>query len=122
MDNMDVRKLNRVFCKNINSWICVDESEISLVEMGTKTTTSSGYTVEPHTICRCTGLYDAENTLIFENDYVKLGNKEYLVIYNVADECFELLNYDLPMILSDYNDIVVVCGNVFSKKLGYPNF
>lgn len=38
--------------------------------------------VDKNTICRCTGLSDKNESLIFENDIVKIGTYEYLIWWN----------------------------------------
>lgn len=43
--------------------------------------------VNPETICRCTGLTDKNNKLIFENDILKFGNRALMVWWN--EECFQ---------------------------------
>lgn len=56
-------------------------------------------TIDPSTVCMCTGLKDKNNKLIYENDIVLLNGQEYIIKwkkYMFELEGFYSSNYDCP--------------------------
>lgn len=78
------------------------------------------YSVDPSTVCQCTGLKDKNGKLIWENDivsYCDCTKEDYVISWEQNKACFEYQQYSCSMMNFDELSSceVEVIGNVFDN-------
>lgn len=78
------------------------------------------YSVDPSTVCQCTGLMDKNGNLIWENDivsYCDCTKEDYVISWEQNKACFEYQQYSCSMMNFDELSSceVEVIGNVFDN-------
>ena len=83
--------------------------------------THSGWIV-PETLCQCTGLKDSVGNLIYENDIVRVVDRDYTVVYHEPSMSYEINgetdDRDFSTLVSWVKQgvICIVIGNKFDKE------
>ena len=78
--------------------------------------------IKPETICQCTGLKDSVGNLIYENDIVRVVDRDYTVVYHEPSMSYEINgetdDRDFSTLVSWVRQGVkcVVIGNKFDKE------
>lgn len=78
------------------------------------------YSVDPSTVCQCTGIKDKNGNLIWENDivsYCDCTKEDYVISWEQNKACFEYQQYSCSMMNFDELSSceVEVIGNVFDN-------
>ena len=79
------------------------------------------YHIEPETLCQCTGLKDSVGNLIYENDIVRVADRDYTVVYHEPSMSYEINgetdDRDFSTLVSWIKQGVIctVIGNKFDK-------
>lgn len=131
---MENRYLFRGKRTDNNEWVyglpsCDEDGEIEEIEVWSEDDINF-YSVDPSTVCQCTGLKDKNGKLIWENDIingsVKRGAAFYrcLVLWNECKARFDVraMDCNFPMTLDECTDDISmsgfdyeVVGNIFDN-------
>lgn len=108
---------------------CDEDGEIEEIEVWSEDDINF-YSVDPSTVCQCTGLWDRKGKLIWENDIIngsiKRGAAFYrcLVLWNECKARFDVraMDCNFPMTLDECTDDISmsgfdyeVVGNIFDN-------
>ena len=74
--------------------------------------------VDPKTVCRNTGAYDKYGNWVFENDIVKIGKYEYVVVWDEERNGYALKcdGHKYQFFNIKERPEIEVIGNIFSGK------
>lgn len=88
----------RVWCKNKNEW---EKDEIALFPNGYLYDLRHRLVMRPenHIVCKCSGLPDKNDKLIFEGDIIKLEDRIVKVVWFSPQACFDI---EVIKIIGDY--------------------
>lgn len=98
---------------------CDEDGEIEEIEVWSEDDINF-YSVDPSTVCQCTGLKDKNGKLIWENDivsYCDCTKEDYVISLEQNKACFEYQQYSCSMMNFDELSSceVEVIGNVFDN-------
>ncbi len=98
---------------------CDEDGEIEEIEVWSEDDINF-YSVDPSTVCQCTGLKDKNGKLIWENDivsYCDCTKEDYVISWEQNKACFEYQQYSCSMMNFDELSSceVEVIGNVFDN-------
>lgn len=110
------------FFKGVRSWISSEQEDKTRLRSISRTQALwNSIEVDSSTICRCTGLKDENDKLIWENDIIRCKVGTAKVIWDKSEWRIEWLKNDLwrkDLYYWAVEDIqrIVVIGNIFDNK------